>query len=142
MTELNNKTFGEKFLVKINKDVCPHIHAKMLNNWRLLDSTQAAEALNYLEPFIRRGIMPEKNETNNMNLLGLYSYIADREYFEEEFFQGFISLKEYHHLFLYEKYYNPEDRMTLYVYLDEFNMKTDAHLYKVKTNKAYSFYMS
>ena len=84
--------------------------------------------------------MPEDNASNGSKLLGLYSYIADREYFEEDIFYGFMSLKKYHHLCLYETYYNPEDKITIYIYLDEFNMKKESSLYKVNPKKAFSFY--
>ena len=135
-----NKSFGDKFFVKTNEHLFPSMLYDVVSKWIPIKSTQAIASFNYLEPYIRRGIMPEDNEKNNLNLLGLYSYIADRQYFEEDFFHGFISLKNYHHLCLYETYYNPEDKITIYVYLDEFNMKKDCTLHKVKPKKAYSFY--
>ena len=110
-----------------------------------IKSDQMIQALNYLRPYISRGVFPELGNDKNHEMTGLYSFIADREEFdgiEGDFFNGFISLKQYHHLYEYEIYHNPEDKIKIYVYLDEFNMNTESSKYKVKPNKAYSFYIN
>jgi len=146
MTEINQeekKSFGEKF----NVETCwyDHVNNKVQKKSIPIKSDQMIQALNYLRPYISRGVFPELGNDKNHEMTGLYSFIADREEFdgiEGDFFNGFISLKQYHHLYEYEIYHNPEDKIKIYVYLDEFNMNTESSKYKVKPNKAYSFYIN
>jgi hypothetical protein len=139
-----HKLFGEKFMV--DSYHYDHIKKKVVRTWRPL-SDQANRALDYLEPYIRRGIFPSNKENGNNAMLGLYSFIADREEFDgmdtcSPFFRGFLSLKEYPLLALHETYYNKEDNIKLYVYLNQFHMDLYADKYKVKPKKAYSFFSS
>ena len=145
MIEIKNlkKSFGEKF----NVETCwyDHVNNKVQKKSIPIKSDQMIQALNYLRPYISRGVFPELGNDKNHEMTGLYSFIADREEFdgiEGDFFNGFISLKQYHHLYEYEIYHNPEDKIKIYVYLDEFNMNTESSKYKVKPNKAYSFYIN
>ena len=148
MSELKEKTFGEKFKVECYQ--YPDPTKKPVKILKPIEDEQMIKSLNYLRPYICRGVFPkiedEKNfeplEEDNFGTLGLYSYIADRQEFDGidgPFFYGFVSLKQYHHLYAYEVYYNPEDKIKLYVYTTVINMKTQASKYKVKPNKALSF---
>lgn len=139
MSEIK-KTFGEKF--NVERYWYDHVNEKVQKTSRPIESHQMIDALNYLRPYICRGVFPKEGEDKNHEMTGLYSYIADRQEFdgiEGDFFQGFISIKQYHHLSEYEVYHNQEDKIKLYVYLDEFNMEKRSSEYKVKPNKAYSF---
>ena len=102
------KTFGDYF-----------IRFKPDNIWNYNNfiecgklSEQAIHSLNNLEYFIKTG-----NICNTISSLGLYSYIADREEFEEYLFEGFVSLESYPECILYEYYYNKYDDITIYVYM-------------------------
>ena len=93
-----------KYKYKISKNT--------IEEWGKL-SDQAITCLNNLYVDIMSGKLP----AHSCNTLGLYSYIADREEFEEYQFEGFISLEKYDkYLSIYEYYYNKYDNITLYVY--------------------------
>jgi hypothetical protein len=138
-TQNNIKTFGEKFSTIVYDYNL--VNNKITKKLTPILSEQAIDSFNYLEKYIKRGLLPTKDDNNE--LLGLYSYIADREEFDGgngPFFNGFISLKKYHHLYEYEVYYNKEDNIKIYVYLNQFDMNKYHQKYRVKPNKAHSFF--
>jgi hypothetical protein len=117
-------SFGDNFV--IFKKQHPYS-----DNYKLFGrlSTSAIESLNYLKQYILKGHLPAYNE----NILGLYSYIHDREEFEEIDFDGFISLEKYDSCYLYEYYYNKSDNITIYVY--DTSSKTVNKLKSINKNK-------
>ncbi len=102
-----NVSFGNKF-IKYGLSIIDN--PNFISKGTL--SSIAINSLNYLEPFIYKKSF---NDVNKDNILGLYSYIADREDFKDEMFRGFISL-DYLDYPLYEFYYNKHDNITIYVY--------------------------
>jgi hypothetical protein len=143
------KTFGHNF-VMINDKYQYDSTEGFIKKYQIImkiNSEQAINSFNYLEPYIKRGVFPNKktDKTCNISMLGLYSFIADRQEFdgiEGDFFYGFLSLKKYHHLDenLWCIFYNKEDNIKLYVYLNQFDMEKKASFYKVKPNKSFSFF--
>ncbi len=101
-------SFGDKFMRFKTKYA--YGDDEFINLGRL--SYQAIDSLNYLQPFLMKGIMPNSSHET----LGLYSYIVDREEFEEDMWEGFISLEKYEECHLYEYYHNKYDNITIYVY--------------------------
>jgi hypothetical protein len=120
----NYISFGDKF-IRFKPDN-PYGSINFINMGKLSDD--AIESLNNLEHFIRSGCL-----YNSIIALGLYSYIADREEFEEYFFEGFISLENYEDCHLYEYYYNKFDNIKIYVYdCSRYNIKSLTYINKNK----------
>jgi hypothetical protein len=118
--------FGEKF-IRFRPNI-PYGNTHFINLGRL--SNQAIECLNYLQPYIMKGNMPQKDSNNT---LSLYSYITDREEFEENPFEGFASLENYEDCHLLEYYYNKYDNITIYVYdCDKYSIKNLNYINKNK----------
>ncbi len=124
-------TFGDRF--KVFTSDTKYIFSSFKETKQLSD--QAINSLNYLYPFIMKDNF---NEVKHINILGLYSYIADRQYFEEDLFQGFISLEYYSDYNLYEYYYNKYDNITIYVY-DEWSRDIKKKLNYINKNKCIFF---
>ncbi len=98
-------------------------------------SEQAIRSLDNLYIDIMSNVLP----ANSYNTLGLYSYIADREDFEEYLFEGFISLEKYDRYFtIYEYYYNKYNNITLYVY-DETRQDIKKNMKYINSNKCMFF---
>ncbi len=143
------KTFGHNFFIikdEYRYDPTYGFNKKYQIKMKI-NSEQAIDSFNYLEPYIKRGSFPREktDKTCNMRTLGLYSFIADRQEFDGingPFFYGFLSLKRYQHLDgnLWCIFYNEEDNIKLYVYLNQFDMEKKASFYKVKPNKSFSFF--
>jgi hypothetical protein len=132
------ETLGDYSINFGNNFIKYTIQNNIIKEWGKL-SNQAISCLDNLHIDIMSGKLP----TNSYNALGLYSYIADREDFEEEQFEGFISLEKYPDRtrrilsYLYEYYYNKFDNITIYVYICD--RKSFHKLKNININKCLFF---